>query len=350
MGNRAIKDVIGKLKSPFARFIYKKVGFFFLALFIAMSLVFFLPRLLPTDPVELMIARTAASGNYTPDDLAQMRQTYEEKFGLNEPLLTQYGLFWRNFLTMDFGPSFLRYPRSVGSLVAGALPWTIVLVLPVLPLSYLIGNYIGAKTAYFGGRKNKIAYVVTMYTSQAPYYWMALILVFVFGAALHWFPTSGAYSPYFIGPVLSLEFLLDVLQHYILPFLSLLLLTCGIWVVGMRSMTLYEKGAEYIQYARQLGFREDKLRKYAQRNAVLPQFTGLPGILGLLIGSTMLVEVVFQWPGIGYLAYNAAINLDYPLLQATFIFGSLFVLIGNLVVDIAYGFIDPRIRRGYVGG
>lgn len=339
-----------KLKSPFALFIYKKLFFFFLIVFVAMTLVFIIPRLMPVSPADLMMARILRRGTVSPQEALEMRELFVGWYGLDKSQIEQYGVFWARFLTMDFGPSFWRYPRSVNSMVLYALPWTMVLVVPVLFLGYFLGNYIGAKTAFHKGKLNTLVYTITLYLGNVPYYWFGLILIFVFGIWLRWFPLVGGYSQEWIRPVFSLGFLLDAAHHYILPFLSLLILTVGWWSVGMRAMTLYEKESDYIQYSRNIGFRESKLRKCAQRNAILPQFTGLPINFGALVGNTLIVEYVFGYPGLGTLMYNAAINVDFPLLQASFVFILLVVAGGNLMIDILYGFIDPRIRTGYVGG
>jgi peptide/nickel transport system permease protein len=172
----------------------------------------------------------------------------------------------------------------------------------------------------------------------------------IFGVELHWFPLFGAYSNNWLYPVPTLEWFLDALWHYILPFVSLVGLGIGSTGVGMRAMTLYEMESDYIQYSKQLGFKKSKLRKYSVRNAILPNFTWLPVVLSGLVGQTLLVELIFGYPGLGSLAYKAVFNLDYPLIEATFIAAVGIVLVGNFICDILYGILDPRIGSSYVGG
>jgi len=162
------------------------------------------------------------------------------------------------------------------------------------------------------------------------------------------FPTGGTFSPRLI-PGWNLTSFIDALRHYALPFLTLLIITTGGWASGMRSMTLYELDSGYILYAKQLGFRKKKLASYAQRNAILPQFTGLNINLNNLIGMTMIIEMVFMWDGLGLLALDAVQARDYSMMLGTFLVTMVVVILGNFLVDIAYAFLDPRIRTGRGG-
>jgi len=357
--------MVDRLKKPFAIFFFKKLAFFFGTLFIAMSFIFIIPRMMPSNPVDMMVARIGLGGSYTSmgttgvsgssgsagqSALELMRQIYTEKFGLNQPLTVQFIYFWRRVFTMDYGISYWRYPRMVAELVLLSLPWTLVLIIPVLVISFFVGNWLGSRAAYYGGKLDKIIYFAGVYIYQSPYYWFALVLVFILGVKLGWFPIYGAYSIRWAHPVLSLQWIIDAAWHYTLPFLSLLISMIGGQSVAMRAMTLYELGSDYLDYGRQLGFREDKLRKYAQRNAILPIVTWIPLDLSGLIGQTMLVEVVFGYPGLGTLMFNGVFSMDYPLIEATFVMSTLIVLIGNLLCDIVYGILDPRVASGYVGG
>jgi peptide/nickel transport system permease protein len=279
-----------------------------------------------------------------------LRAIYTEKFGINQPMIVQYFDFWKRFFTLDFGVSFWRYPIPISQLIANALPWTLALIIPVIPVGFFVGNYIGSRAAYHRGKIDKALYYVLMFLSQAPYYWFALIFMLIFGVELHWFPLFGAYSNNWLYPVPTFEWFLDALWHYVLPFVSLVGLGIGSTGVGMRAMTLYEMESDYIQYSKQLGFKKSKLRKYSVRNAILPNFTWLPVVLSGLVGQTLLVELIFGYPGLGSLAYKAVFNLDYPLIEATFISAVGIVLVGNFICDILYGILDPRIGSSYVGG
>jgi peptide/nickel transport system permease protein len=336
-------------KRPFARFLIKKVLFLLVTIFFVYTLLFIIVQLAPTNPVDVLIAKMARNPNMNPIQLATSREKYYALFGLDKSPIEQYALSWKRILTMDYGPSYCYFPRTVGSLIWSSLGWTLVLIIPAWITSFIVGNYLGARAAF---SKNKLLhawYIFSVYLNSAPYYWFALILVYGFAVSLGLFPTARAYTPG-LEPSLNLKFISDTAHHYALPFLSIFIAGIGNWCTGMRAMTIYERQSDYTYYSQQMGFSERRVRQYAQRNAILPQVTGLPIILSSLIGQTMLVEIVFNWPGLGLLFYSGARSIDYPLLEGALTMAVVIVLIGNLLMDIIYGFIDPRIRTGYVGG
>jgi len=336
-------------RKPFVKFITRKVFFLLLALFLSLSLVFIVPYFMPVNPLDIIMTRLAARPGATPAQIETMYQRYNVLFGLDKPLIIQYGLFWKRVFTLDFGVSISFYPNKVMPLVLYAMPWTLSLVIPVWILSFMVGNRLGGLAAFSKNKFIHAIYTTSVCLNASPYYWFGLVLVYIFAVKLRWFPSSGAYNP-FLRMSFNPKFLLSVLYHYILPFLSLFITSIGNWCTGMRAMTIYERQSDYIFYSKQLGFTENKIRSYAQRNAILPQVTGLPIILSSLIGQTLLVEYVFGWPGLGTLVYQAVTAIDYPMIQALFLITVFIVLIGNFLMDIIYGFIDPRIRTGYVGG
>ena len=333
-------------KRPFAWFLIKKLTFLLVAVFLSFSLLFILPYLMPSNPVDRMIDRVWA-GQRDITRLLAMRDEYIALFGLDKPLIEQYFLFWNRVLTMNFGPS-IAYMRNVGVLVRYALVWTLALITPVLILGFIVGNSLGAKVAFSKSKFLRAIYTISVYLTSAPYYWFGLIVAYVFAVNLRLFPVYGGYSM-FLKPSFSLSFFLDVAYHWVLPFLSLFIAALGGWCSGMRAMTIYERQSDYIYYSEQMGFTGGKLRKYAQRNAILPLITGVPAMFSSLIGQTMLVEYIFGWPGLGTLLYDAVQAIDYPLMQGILVFTVVVVLVGNFLLDILYGFIDPRIRTGYVG-
>jgi peptide/nickel transport system permease protein len=250
---------------------------------------------------------------------------------------------------MDYGPSYYRFPIKVFDLVISALPWTLSLIIPVPIIGFLVGNWIGSRIALNKDSKlNKVLFYGSLYTSLLPYYWFALILVFIFAITFRWFPICGAYSSKWVAPVLNFEFFLDATLHWILPFLSLASIGIGGWAMGMRASISYQLQSMYIDYTKRLGFSQDKLRRYMQRVAILPNFTWLPMSFASLVSQTMLVEVVFGYPGLGTLMYQAALSADYPLLEATFMITMIIVLIGNFLCDMIYGILDPTIGSRYV--
>lgn len=351
------------LKGGFFGFIVRKGYFYLLAFFIVANLIFVFPRLMPSDPVELAMARAlgvqgtapivgteVAGGEMTASEY--LRQMFREKFGVEAPLHVQYMVFWRRFLTFDFGISYMYYPETVASKVLYSLPWTLFLVIPVVPVGFYIGNWVGSRAGFHRDKLSYALFAFSNYLTRAPYYWFGLILVTFFMYLSQYlgvkiFPLRGAYSGVWLRPVLSFEFFLDALHHYILPFLSLIGAGVGSWATGMRAMTIYEAQSDYIQYSEQLGFRKGTLRAFARDNAILPNFTNLPGVLVGLISNTLLVEIVFGYPGVGTLLYYSVLHMDYPLIEATVLSLVVVSLIGNLIIDVCYGILDPRIGSGY---
>jgi peptide/nickel transport system permease protein len=285
-------------------------------------------------------------------DLGRLRLKAElgRYFGLDRPLPEQYINFWANLLRGDLGYAVMRgyNYRPVADAVMAKLPYTLALVIPVLFIGFFLGNWIGARAAYVKGKRSDVVYFTSVLASQMPFYWFAMVILFLLAVNVRLFPTGGTFSPRFI-PSLNLASLIDLSRHYALPFLTLLIITTGAWATGMRSMTLYELDSGYILYARQLGFRNKKLVSYAKRNAILPQFTGLNINLNNLIGMTMIIEIVFRWDGLGSLTLDAVLARDYFMMLGTFLVTMVVVILGNFLVDLAYAFLDPRIRTGREG-
>jgi peptide/nickel transport system permease protein len=340
------KQVLKKtFTHPFTKFIVKKGIFYLIVAFIALTFIFLVPRLMPGNPIDRMIPPgTVDQGRIN------LRNALAKYFGLDKPLYQQYIDFWINLLRGNLGYAVMQdYNfRPVATIVMQKLPYTLVLVVPVLLISFFIGNWIGARAAYVKGKTGEAVYFTSVFASQMPFYWFAIILLFLFAVKWTIFPTHGTFSPRFI-PGINIESFIDLFSHYALPFLTLIIITTGGWATGMRSMTLYELDSGYILYSRQLGFRKKKLISYASRNAILPQFTGLNVNLNNLIGMTMIIEVVFGWDGLGFLTYNAVLARDYFMMLGTFLITMAVVIVGNFLVDVSYAFLDPRIRTGREG-
>ena len=330
---------------PFAKFVGKKVVFYLIVAFVTLTFIFLIPRFMPGNPVDLMIL-SGATGGTTAMDVEAVRKSMMEYFGLDKPLHEQYINFWGQLANRDLGPSFMWYPKPVAKIVLWRLPFTLALVVPVLLISFFLGNWIGAKAGYVKGRWSELVYFSSVFANRLPVYWFGMVLLFLLAAKADLFPVHG-YCSYGMTPSWSLSFFLDVLHHYLLPFFTLLFVFLGGWATGMRSLIIHEMDSGYVRYGKQLGFRKNKLMSYAKRNAILPQFTGLNLYFNALIGETMILEVIFGWPGIGKLAFDAVMNVDYPLIFGGFLITMVVVIFGNFLIDVVYGFIDPRIRTGY---
>ena len=354
-----------RVGKPFLRFLCKKLLVFIGILIVSGTILFIVPRLMPSNPVEMMITKvlggsasggsmgtggSGSGGGVTQGSMVEvLRRVYTEKFGLGQSLEVQFILFWKRVLTFDFGISYSYYPARVNDIIARALPWTLALVIPVPIIGFFMGNRLGSMAALKKGKIATLAYYATVYLSIMPYYWFGMTLIYVFGVMLRWFPLSGAYSRIWMKPQWNnLNFILDVLHHYALPFLSLVAQGIGGWALGMRASVASQVRSTYPLYMRSIGFSFKKIRERVERNAILPNFTWLPMSFSGLVGQTLLVETVFGYPGIGSLMYDAAFSLDYPMLEATFLITMLIVLVGNLICDIIYGLLDPRIGSRYV--
>lgn len=331
----------------FQRYVLTKAGWFLLAFIAALVLNFYLPRLIPGNPVDSIVSKMA-QGSPDVQAMQQVYNTYIEEFGLNKPAVEQFVTYVGNLLHGDLGTSFTLYPASVGSLIRTSLPWTIALQLPAILIGWLLGNLLGALAAYKGGWLDWGGFVGSLFLSSMPYYCLAILLLYGFAVRFQVLPPGGGYS-YSNTPAWSWPFFTDALSHYWLPFLSLVLIFVGGQAIGMRSMAIYELGADYVGYSRGLGISDSRIVRYIFRNAMLPQVTGLALSIGTLVGGALITEVVFSYPGIGTLLFDAIRQNDYPVIQGVTLLIMVGVLLANFLMDIAYGFIDPRIRSVQTG-
>lgn len=335
------------MKKPFLKFVSKRTIYYLVIFFCVMSLVFILPRLLPSDPTQIIASKIhSAGGGFGKMDTEALAATFEKKWGLGKPLYEQFGLYWKRLFTLDFAMSF-EEKVPVSSFVIPHAIYTIILIFPALILSFFLGNWIGAKVVFSDNPITNYVYKGLVFISSSPFYWWGLIFAYIFAMKLGIFPVGGLTAPDIVAGW-DMAFIKSYLYHLALPFFTVFLLATGGWCTGMRSMTLYEKQEDYVYYSRQLGFTNDKIRSDAQRNAILPQITGVPVRLNTLIGQSLIVEFVFNYPGLGTDMASAVSSQDYPVLQMVFFMTALIMLVGNLLMDIAYGFLDPRIKSGYI--
>jgi peptide/nickel transport system permease protein len=326
----------------YVHYFRNKLVWFFITLVAAFILNFYLPRLMPGDPVAAIVARMAQGMSNTAGVQAIYEQ-YTELFGTNLPIQEQFVLYVKNVFRGDFGYSFSQYPRTVADVISSALPWTIALQLPAIIVGWIIGNMLGALSAYRRGGFDKVLMPVALFGSSLPAFGMAIILLVIFGVTLKWLPTSGGYG-FDLIPNMSLNFMGSVVRHYQLPFWSIVLVTIGGQAIGMRAMSIYELNADYVKYSRFMGIKDGKIVRYVFRNAMLPQITGLALAIGTMVGGALVAEVVFSYPGLGTTILRAALGQDYPLISATTLMITFMVLIANFALEMVYGFLDPRIK------
>ncbi len=325
------------------RYLARKITIYLLTFFVAVSIDWAIPRLMPGDPIDGLISRLQADSTAS----QELHGFFTESFELDQPLWKQYVNFWWGLLHGDLGPSIAYVGSTVSDLIWAALPYTLALLVPAIVLSYIAGNRVGAMAARRKVLDNTVLPVAYILTAT-PYVFLSLLLAYFVAFQWELLPVSGAYD-FSVQPAWTWEFTQSFLSHWILPFLSLFLVSFGGWAIGMRNLIIYELEADYANYLQALGAPSKLVRKYAYGNAVLPQMTGLALALGVIVGGALVTEIVFGYPGVGTLLLTAIQNRDYFLLQGIFLFIIVGVLIANFLVDIAYVIVDPRTRAGLQG-
>jgi peptide/nickel transport system permease protein len=326
------------------RYFGRKALIYALTFVVAVTLNWLIPRFMPGDPVLRMLTRTSVSN---PDAIAPMRAYYENVFGLDVPVWQQYLNYWGELFHGNMGTSVWLFPAPVTDVIMGAVPYTLALLIPAILLSWWAGNKVGALAARRKGLDNTVLPVGYLLTAT-PYMWLGILLAWSLGLMAGLFPIAGGYS-FDRAPSWSLSFLADLFAHWFLPFASLFLVAFGGWAIGMRNLIIYELEADYANYLEALGAPRRLVRRYAFRNAVLPQLTGLALQLGVLVAGALVTEIVFGYPGLGSLILSAITNQDFFLLQGVFLFIVIGVLAANFVIDIVYVLVDPRTRTGMQG-
>jgi peptide/nickel transport system permease protein len=322
-------------------YVLRRLGVLVLMVWAALTLNFIIPRLMPGNPAEIMLAHIGAKGPVTP----ALRSELAASLGLpGGSLLSQYGHYLYDVAHFQFGLSYAFFPQPVSSLIWSSLPWTVALVGVMTLVSFIAGTAIGVTAAWHRNKRFDVAATVgSTFVASFPYFWTGLLLLYLFAFRLSWFPMSGGSAN---PPSWTFGFLGDALVHSVLPGLTIFISGIGAWALGMRNYTINVLGEDFIKFAQANGVRvRILLARYAMRNAVLPQLTVFAIVFGNVVGGSLLVEEVFGYPGVGTLLYNAIFNLDYPLMQALFLIITLSVLLANFAVDMLHVRLDPRIAR-----
>jgi peptide/nickel transport system permease protein len=325
------------------RYFGRKLLIYALTFFVAVTVDWVIPRFMPGDPVQTMLARASLR----PEASQAMQAYYTSVFGLDVPVWQQYLNFWGALAHGDLGVSIWLFPQPVTSVILRAIPYTIALLIPAILLSWVAGNKFGAYAArrrWLDNTVLPVGYVLT----ATPYMWLGILLAWALATVAGVFPIAGGYS-FDVEPSWSLSFLANLLSHWFLPFASLFLVGFGGWAIGMRNMIIYELEADYSHYLEALGAPRRLVRRYAFRNALLPQLTGLALQLGVIVAGALVTEIVFSYPGLGYLILQAINNQDFFLIQGAFLFIIIGVLAANFLVDVVYVLVDPRTRTGMRG-
>ena len=325
------------------RYVLRRLGFFALTLWAALTLNFFLPRFMPGNPLQALRART--HGKVSPEALQQMLTSYG--FKPHQNVVSQYFAYLGNMFTGHWGVSIgATLGQPVRQIIGQALPWTLGLVGVATVLAFLLGSLIGVLAGWRrGGMLDSVLPPVFVVTSALPYFWVGLLLILVFSVWTHgWLPSDFNYDTS-LQPGLSPGFVGSVLQHAVLPGATILITAIGAWILTMRNNMLTTLAEDYVRMARAKGLPDRRIMfDYAARNAMLPNLAGFAMSLGFVITGSILVEYVFNYPGLGYELYNAVQNTDYPLMQALFMLFTVAVLLALLICEFAIAVLDPRSR------
>ncbi|MBV7329572.1 ABC transporter permease [Chloroflexi bacterium TSY] len=326
-------------------YVIGRIVFFVVVVWAGITLIFFLPKLAPDrDPVRERLGMMAASGGVNSADIEVMAKAYEEKFGLNQPLWKQYFRYLGDMLRLDLGYSLALFPARVSDLIAQALPWTMALLGLSTFIAFALGTILGGLLAWPKAPRSLQYLLPPLFTFSAiPYYLLGLVLIYLFAFRLRIFPLGGG-SDYGTLPSFSMTYFLDLVHHSILPALSIVLAAVGFWALSMRGMMVTVEGEDYMVLAEAKGLTSTRrFLWYAMRNALLPQTTALALSLGTILSGSLLVEIIFRYPGIGTLLFKAISGFDYFTIYGVVFFIVVTIAAVTLILDLIYPFLDPRI-------
>ncbi|MGO3042085.1 ABC transporter permease [Ancrocorticia populi] len=323
------------------RFFLRKTAFYLFTAWAAITINFFLPRMMKGDPVTAYINKH--QGQISPEAADSLRTLFGLDDGRN--VIQQYFDYWGMLFNGDLGRSFSKGLVPVSDVIMSALPWTIGLVGIATVISFCLGTGLGALIGWKRGSKADWTVPFATFFSTVPYFWMGLIAIALFSTSLGWFPASHAFNKG-TAPSLSWDFVGQVISHGTLPALTIVISSLGGWILGMRNMMITVLDEDYVTVAEAKGLSNRRvLWKYAARNAVLPQFSSFALTLGFIVGGTLVMELVFSYPGVGKLLLDATNAKDYPLMQGIFLIITLTVLLANVFADVVYAWLDPRSRQ-----
>ncbi|GAK54074.1 binding-protein-dependent transport systems inner membrane component [Candidatus Moduliflexus flocculans] len=324
-------------------YVIRRVFMFFLTVWLGSTLIFIIPRLAPGDPITAMVGHMIAQAGKV-ENAGQLIEAWRKKFGLDGPLYIQYIKYLWSLLRFDLGYSLAQFPQTVNESLARGVPWTLTLLGIATILSFIFGNTIGALLGWRRSPKTlKTILPITLIFTSIPPFMLGILLIYVFGFGLRWFPFSkGSASGIPIG--WSWSFIGSAIYHGILPATTIVATSMGLWALGMRGMMISTDSEDFLILAQAKGLTPFRIFwRYAVRNAVLPQFTALALSLGGIVGGSILVEYIFAYPGMGYRFYQAIVSQDYTMIQGIAYMIILSTSLSVLLIDLLYPIIDPRI-------
>jgi peptide/nickel transport system permease protein len=325
-------------------YLIKRVGLFLLILWLASTVNFFLPRLGGQDPIRAQLGAQAAMGGASQVGAKAMIAEYDQRFGLDKPLMDQYFTYLGDTARLEFNFSMAGYPTKVIDLIGRSMPWTVTLLGVTTLIAWLLGTVLGALlTQPNAPRILRFILPPILTLSAIPFFLLGLLLIYGLGFQLRWFPLAGGFDQGLL-PALDPKIILNMAYHSVLPALSIILASIGFWTLGMRGVMVSTQGEDYLLFAEAKGLRGRTIfLRYAIRNALLPQLTALALALGNIISGAVLVEVIFQYPGVGTLLYQAIRSSDFYVIQGVVFFIIVAIGFATLILDVIYPALDPRI-------
>src|SRR6266566_6505120 len=325
-------------------YLVRRAGLFVLILWLAGTVNFFLPRLGGQDPIRAQLGAQAAMGGASQIGMKEMIAEYDTRFGLDKPLFEQYLTYLGDTLRLDFNVSMSAYPTKVIDIIWRSLPWTIILLSVTTLMAWTLGTVLGAMLTQPNAPrilKYLLAPILTL--SAIPFFLLGLLLIYLLGFQLKWFPLAGGYDQGLL-PAWDPKIVVNMIYHSILPALSIILASIGFWTLGMRGVMISTHGEDYLLFAEAKGLRgRTVFLRYAIRNALLPQLTALALALGNIVSGAVLVEVIFQYPGVGALLYQSIRASDFYMIQGVVFMIIVAIGFATLIIDLIYPMLDPRI-------
>src|SRR6478672_13763794 len=325
------------------RWFARRLVFYVFAIWVALTINFLLPRLMPGSPISGLLA------HLNPSQLAAnpgIVQTYEALLGGGDHTIWQdYVTYLGRVVHFDFGISTSNYPTPVSEVIGRTLPYSIFLVGVAFLLSFVIGTAVGMVAAWRRGRFVD-SWIVPgfMVLGAFPAFFTSLLGLYIFGLKLHWFPIQHAYDTG-LSPGLNWTFLSSAFRHAQLPILVILAAFTGGWMLNMRTVMINTISEDYVTMAHAKGLSDRRvMARYAGRNAILPPLNGFAAQFATAVGGVVFIELVFSYPGAGYTLQQAALGNDYPLTQALLLVFALCPIAANFIMDILNLVLDPRVR------
>lgn len=326
------------------KIILKRIGISLITVMMAVLLTFLILRMMPGSAVDGMARAMAQSTGIT------LEAAYDRVAGMlnynpNEPIFQQLARYIGGLLNGNLGTSMIYQGVTVNQIVAKAMPWTVLVLSISLTVSFLIGTNLGVIMAW--KRKSILEPIISIYsiiTTAIPNFIVAILLLVIFAFSLNWFPINGAYDSN-LDPGFNIPFILSILHHAFLPIITYIITTLGTWALTMKGSAVNVLGEDYINAAFIRGVSDKRIMKnYVKKNAMLPLITALAVNFGFMLGGSPLIENIFSYPGMGYYIGQATGQRDFTLMQGLLLVTSLSVIVANLIADLVYYKLDPRVK------